>query len=126
MRKKCDEFSEEYNLNIQLSSFKGNEKSRKFIDTDLALYGKIKNITDKYYYSNSFKIDEKIVEKMKLLDIIEWEGSFCEYTNAGQVLEMNFEKIKNEINLEIPKEEIKLEYLKMCKEKNVGLTNIKY
>ena len=58
MRKKCDEYSEKYNLNFNLVATPKEEISNKFIKLDQAIYGKLKGITDKNRYTNSFHIPE--------------------------------------------------------------------
>ena len=72
-----------------------------FIDIDQIIHGKIKGVTDKEYYTNSFKI------KLNNLDErIKWEAPFHKYTNAGHtfILEPreyndNNEKLKEILNI---------------------------
>ena len=49
-----------------------------FIDIDQIIHGKIKGVTDKEYYTNSFKIKTNSLEER-----IRWEAPFHKYTNAG-------------------------------------------
>lgn len=121
MRKKCDEFSEEYTLNFQLMSIDDNDGKSIFIDTDLAVYGKIKNITDKMQYTNSYKLSDKFLEKIALEEKIKYEAAFHEYTNGGHMLvisEKEVEEYDKENNDLIEK---KINILELCKKNNVGI-----
>ena len=121
MRKKCDEFSEEYTLNFQLMSIDDNDGKSIFIDTDLAVYGKIKNITDKVQYTNSYKLSDKFLEKIALEEKIKYEAAFHEYTNGGHMLvisEKEIEEYDKENNNLIEK---KINILELCKKNNVGI-----
>ena len=121
MRKKCDEFSEEYTLNFQLMSIDDNDGKSIFIDTDLAVYGKIKNITDKMQYTNSYKLSDKFLEKIALEEKIKYEAVFHEYTNGGHMLvisEKEIEEYDKENNNLIEK---KINILELCKKNNVGI-----
>ena len=121
MRKKCDEFSEEYTLNFQLMSIDDNDGKSIFIDTDLAVYGKIKNITDKMQYTNSYKLSDKFLEKIALEEKIKYEAAFHEYTNGGHMLvisEKEIEEYDKENNNLIEK---KITILELCKKNNVGI-----
>lgn len=121
MRKKCDEFSEEYTLNFQLMSIDDNDGKSIFIDTDLAVYGKIKNITDKIQYTNSYKLSDKFLEKIALEEKIKYEAAFHEYTNGGHMLvisEKEIEEYDKENNNLIEK---KITILELCKKNNVGI-----
>ena len=121
MRKKCDEFSEEYTLNFQLMSIDDNDGKSIFIDTDLAVYGKIKNITDKMQYTNSYKLSDKFLEKIALEEKIKYEAAFHEYTNGGHMLvisEKEIEEYDKENNNLIEK---KINILELCKKNNVGI-----
>ena len=53
IRKKCDEFSEKYNLNFTCLATPAEGLSGRFTGIDKAIYGKIKGVTDKNYYTNS-------------------------------------------------------------------------
>ena len=56
MRKKLDEYSKEYNLNFSLIATPAEGLSGRFTNIDKAIYGKIKGVTDKDYYTNSFHV----------------------------------------------------------------------
>jgi len=56
MRNRCDDYCKEHNLNITLIATPAEGLSGRFVDIDKAIYGKIKGITDRAYYTNSFHI----------------------------------------------------------------------
>ncbi|MDR0978334.1 MAG: anaerobic ribonucleoside triphosphate reductase, partial [Lachnospiraceae bacterium] len=53
MRKKVDEYSERYKLNISLIATPAEGLSGRFTAIDKSIYGKIEGITDREYYTNS-------------------------------------------------------------------------
>ncbi len=83
MRKKCDEYSTKYNLNFTCLATPAEGLSGRFINIDKAIYGKIKGVTDRAYYTNSFHIpvyyNISIVRKLKL------EAPYHALTNAGHI-----------------------------------------
>lgn len=121
MRKKCDEFSEEYTLNFQLMSIDDNDGKSIFIDTDLAVYGKIKNITDKIQYTNSYKLSDKFLEKIALEEKIKYEAAFHEYTNGGHMLVISEKEIEEYDKGNNNLIEKKINILELCKKNNVGI-----
>jgi len=56
MRNKADEFSDRYNLNFSVIATPAEGLSGRFTRIDRAIYGKIKGVTDRDYYTNSFHI----------------------------------------------------------------------
>ena len=83
MRQKCDEFSQEYKLNFTCLATPAEGLSGRFTKIDQAIYGKIKGVTDREYYTNSFHVpvyyDISIAKKIKL------EGPYHALTNAGHI-----------------------------------------
>ncbi|MDD2180766.1 MAG: anaerobic ribonucleoside triphosphate reductase [Bacilli bacterium] len=83
MRKKIDEFAEKYNLNFTLLATPAEGLSGRFTSIDKAIYGKIKGVTDKEYYTNSFHIpvsyNISVSKKIKL------EAPYHVFTNAGHI-----------------------------------------
>ena len=51
-----DEYSEKYNLNFTLLATPAEGLSGRFTAMDKAIYGKIKGVTDREYYTNSFHV----------------------------------------------------------------------
>ena len=56
MRNRCDEYAKEYKLNFTLLATPAEGLSGRFINIDKAVYGKIKGVTDREYYTNSFHV----------------------------------------------------------------------
>ena len=56
MRNRCDEYCKEYNLNFTLIATPAEGLSGRFVNIDKAIYGKIKGVTDRDYYTNSFHV----------------------------------------------------------------------
>ena len=83
MRQKCDEFSQEYKLNFTCLATPAEGLSGRFTKIDQAIYGKIKGVTDREYYTNSFHVpvyyNISIAKKIKL------EGPYHALTNAGHI-----------------------------------------
>jgi len=112
MRKKCDEYSEKYNLNFNLSANLSDEILGKFSMLDQAIYGKLKNITDKKHYTNSFCIpDEYEISTEKKLKI---EAPYHKHTNGGHITQITLKK----------QDDIK-EIIKLMKELEIGYTSFK-
>lgn len=102
MKEKVDEFSRKYNLNFALMGTHDNGLATKFIATDKAIYGTIKNVTDKTKYTNSFELPED--DKITIETKIKIEGPYHELTNGGHLLKLNInspspEKLNKIINL---------------------------
>ena len=53
MRKRMDEATEKYKLNFSLIATPAEGLSGRFTEIDKKIYGEIKGITDKEYYTNS-------------------------------------------------------------------------
>ena len=83
MRNKCDEYAKQYNLNFTCLATPAEGLSGRFVNIDKAIYGRIKGVTDKAYYTNSFHVpvhyNISIANKLKL------EGPYHALTNAGHI-----------------------------------------
>jgi len=83
MREKCDEFCKEYKLNFSLLATPAEGLSGRFTKIDQAIYGKIKGVTDRPYYTNSFHVpvyyNTTISHKIKI------EAPYHALTNAGHI-----------------------------------------
>lgn len=95
IRKRMDEASQKYHLNFSLIATPAEGLSGRFVKIDRKLYGKIKGVTDKDYYTNSFHIpvDYPItaIQKIKI------EGPYHALTNGGHIsyIEMDGDPTKN-------------------------------
>ncbi len=83
MRNKCDEYSVKYNLNFNLMATPTGKVSSRLIKLDQAIYGKLKGITDKEQYTNSFQIP--ISNKMKAENKVKLEAPYHSLTNGGHI-----------------------------------------
>ena len=83
MRKKMDEYSEKYNLNFTLLATPAEGLSGRFTAMDKAIYGKIKGVTDREYYTNSFHVP--VHYKTTVEHKIKTEAPYHALTNAGHI-----------------------------------------
>ncbi len=83
MREKCDEYSEKYNLNFTCLATPAEGLSGRFINIDKAIYGKVKGVTDRNYYTNSFHIP--VYFNITIKKKIGLEAPYHALTNAGHI-----------------------------------------
>ena len=83
MRNKCDEYAKEYNLNFTLLATPAEGLSGRFVNIDKAVYGKIKGVTDRDYYTNSFHVP--VYHNISIANKIKLEGPYHALTNAGHI-----------------------------------------
>ena len=95
MREKCDEFTKEYNLNFTCLATPAEGLSGRFVAIDRSIYGKIKGITDRDYYTNSFHVP--VYYKTTVKHKMEIEGKYHKYTNAGHIsyVELDGDTVNN-------------------------------
>lgn len=114
MREKCDQYSGKYNLNFNLIATPAGNLTSELIKMDQAIYGKLKEVTDKKIYTDSFHIpiNFKIEPKKK----IEIEAPYHELTNGGHITEINLEYT--------PTKKEFMELLDFMKKENIGYGTI--
>ncbi len=83
MRKKCDEFVERYHLNFACLATPAEGLSGRFTAIDKAIYGKIKGVTDREYYTNSFHVP--VYYRTSIHDKLYTEAPYHEFTNGGHI-----------------------------------------
>ena len=83
MRKRCDENSKKYNLNFTCLATPAEGLSGRFTAIDRAIYGKIKGVTDREYYTNSFHVP--VYYHISISDKIEKEAPYHAFTNGGHI-----------------------------------------
>ncbi len=83
MRKKCDENSQKYNLNFTCLATPAEGLSGRFTSIDRAIYGKIKGVTDREYYTNSFHVP--VYYNISISDKLKTEAPYHELTNGGHI-----------------------------------------
>ena len=83
MRKFCDEKSQELKMNFSLLATPAEGLSGRFIRMDQKRFGKIKGITDREYYTNSFHIP--VWHPISVYDKIRLEAPYHALCNAGHI-----------------------------------------
>ena len=95
MRERCDQYTEEYNLNFTCLATPAEGLSGRFVAIDRSIYGKLKGITDRDYYTNSFHVP--VYYKTTAKHKMEVEGKYHKYTNAGHIsyVELDGDTVNN-------------------------------
>ena len=83
MRSYCDNKSQLLKMNITLLATPAEGLSGRFIRMDKKRYGKIKGVTDREYYTNSFHIP--VWYPISVYDKIRLEGPYHALCNAGHI-----------------------------------------
>ena len=83
IRKRCDEYCEQYKLNFTCLATPAEGLSGRFVNIDRAIYGKIKGVTDRKYYTNSFHVP--VYYNISISRKIALEGPYHALTNAGHI-----------------------------------------
>ncbi len=83
MRDKTDEYTKKYNLNFSLIATPAEGLSGRFTNIDKAIYGKIKGVTDRDYYTNSFHVP--VYYNITAAKKLEIEGKYHSLTNGGHI-----------------------------------------
>ncbi len=83
MRKRCDLYARENNLNFTLLATPAEGLSGRFTAIDKSIYGIIPGITDKEYYTNSFHVP--VYYNTTIEHKIKTEAPYHALTNAGHI-----------------------------------------
>lgn len=83
MRKRMDEASDKYKLNLTLIATPAEGTAGRFVKIDRVEFGKIDGVTDREYYTNSFHVP--VYHKINAYDKIRIEAPYHELTNAGHI-----------------------------------------
>ncbi len=83
MRTFCDEKAKAAGLNFSLLATPAEGLSGRFVKMDKKLYGEIKGVTDKDYYTNSFHVP--VHYDISIYDKIYKEAPYHALTNAGHI-----------------------------------------
>ena len=83
IREYCDRLTEEYKLNWSCYATPAEGLSGKFIKQDQKIFGNIKGITDKEYYTNSYHVPVGYVISIK--DKIDIEAPYHKLCNGGHI-----------------------------------------
>ena len=118
MRKKCDEYAKKYNLNFTCLATPAEGLSGRFVNIDKAVYGKIKGVTDREYYTNSFHVP--VYYNISIVNKIKKEAPYHALTNAGHISYIELDGDTTE-NLEAFEKIVRL-----MKENNMGYAAINH
>lgn len=83
MRDYCDAKCEALKMNFSLLATPAEGLSGRFIRMDQKRYGKIKNVTDREYYTNSFHVP--VWHEISIVDKIRLEAPYHALCNAGHI-----------------------------------------
>lgn len=92
---KSNEYVNKYNLNFVVSGNENDEISQSFVEIDRVLFGKIKNVTDKDRYTNSFEVDKAVDIKKK----VEVESEYHNLTNGGHKISIYSDDVQKTVDL---------------------------
>ena len=92
---KSNEYVNKYNLNFVVSGNENDEISQSFVEIDRVLFGKIKNVTDKDRYTNSFEVDKAVDIKKK----VEVESEYHNLTNGGHKISVYSDDVQKTVDL---------------------------
>ena len=118
MREKCNSYAEEYKLNFTCLATPAEGLSGRFVNIDKAIYGKLKGITDRNYYTNSFHVP--VYYNISIVNKIKIEAPYHALTNAGHIsyIELDGDTTKNLDAFE--------KIVRLMKENNMGYAAINH
>ena len=103
MKKRCDEWKEEYHLGFGLYGTPAENLIYRFARLDKKRFGEIKNVTDKMYYTNSYHVH--VTEEIDAFDKLTFESQFHAISSGGCIsyvevpnLSKNLDAVKSIIN----------------------------
>ncbi len=83
MRERCDDYCKKYHLNFSLIATPAEGLSGRFTKIDRKEYGKIKGVTDRDYYTNSFHVP--VYYPIGAFEKIEIEAPYHTLCNGGHI-----------------------------------------
>ena len=83
MREKCDDYSKKYHLNFSLLATPAEGIAGRFTKIDRKEFGKIKGVTDRDFYTNSFHVP--VYYPISAFDKIDVEAPYHNLCNAGHI-----------------------------------------
>ena len=95
MREYADLWSEEEHMNYGILATPAEGLSGRFVKKDKELFGYIKGVTDKLYYTNSFHVP--VYYHISAMDKIDIEAPYHELCNGGHItyIELDGDPLKN-------------------------------
>ncbi len=94
MREYTDKITEEYKLNWSCYATPAEGLSGKFIKQDQKIFGEIKGVTDKEYYTNSFHVP--VAYPISIKDKIDIEAPYHKLCNGGHISYIEVDDSPNE------------------------------
>lgn len=83
MRERCDDYSKKHHLNFSLLGTPAEGIAGRFTKIDRKEYGKIKGVTDRDFYTNSFHVP--VYYPISAFEKIEIEAPYHNLCNAGHI-----------------------------------------
>ena len=83
MREKCDQYSKKYKRNFSLLATPAEGIAGRFTKIDRKEFGKIKGVTDREFYTNSFHVP--VYFPISAFEKIEIEAPYHDLCNAGHI-----------------------------------------
>jgi len=83
MREKCDKAADEYDMNYTLLATPAEGLAGRFVKRDAKDFGKIPNVTDRDFYTNSCHVP--VWHKISIVDKLRIEGPYHNECNAGHI-----------------------------------------
>ncbi|GAA0078526.1 anaerobic ribonucleoside triphosphate reductase [Clostridium sp. CTA-5] len=94
IREYCDRLTEEYELNWSCYATPAEGLSGKFIKQDKKIFGIIKGVTDKEYYTNSYHVP--VGYSISIKDKIDIEAPYHKVCNGGHISYIEVDDLPNE------------------------------
>jgi ribonucleoside-triphosphate reductase len=118
MRDKIDKAAQKHKLNFTLLATPAEGLSGRFIELDKKIFGEVKGITDKDFYTNSFHVP--VYYPISMFDKIDIEAPYHALTNAGHItyVEVDGDISKNPEAFE--------KIIRHMKEKGVGYGSVNH
>ncbi|MDO5649957.1 MAG: anaerobic ribonucleoside-triphosphate reductase [Gallicola sp.] len=96
MNQKIQEWKEETGLGFALYGTPAESLCYKFADKDIKRFGKIKDVTDKGYYTNSFHVDVR--EEISAFEKFDFEAEFQQLSKGGCISYAEIPNMNNNLD----------------------------
>ena len=106
MKAKCLEWKKETGLGFALYGTPAESLCYRFARLDLEQFGKIKDVTDKGYYTNSYHVDVR--QKIDAFSKLKFESQFQSISSGGAISYIEIPNMSH--NLEAMQEVVKFIY----------------
>ena len=118
LRERCDNYSIQTNMNWSCFATPAEGLSGRFVKIDKQIYGEIKGVTDRPYYTNSFHVP--VYYDISMFDKIRIEAPYHDLCNAGAIsyVEVDGDLTKNTAAFE--------QIVLFAKENNLGYFSINH